>query len=159
MGACPTDRHGDRARGDHQKLTAFGNVTFGTAQGKGISSAKYLFSAEDLANQDWQTLDHSQTWTANAGANYRDGPTLVSVLVACASGLRTGANNEDHVPGWVRVDLSLAHDFLSLPLRPTLAIDVINLFDDQYAYRLYNGFNGSHWAPGRSVYVRGSVNF
>jgi outer membrane cobalamin receptor len=142
-----------------QKLTAFGNVSFGTAQGKGISSAKYLFSAEDLANQDWQTLDHSQTWTANAGASYRDGPTLVSMLVAYGSGLRTGANNLSHVPGWVRVDLTLAHDFLNLPLKPTLAIDVVNLFDAQYAYRISNGFNGSHWAPGRSVYVRTAVNF
>jgi outer membrane cobalamin receptor len=142
-----------------QRLTTFGNVSFGTAQGKGIATAKYLFSPSDLANTDWQTLDHSQTWTANAGANYRDGPTLVTVLMAYGSGLRTGANNESHVPGWVRVDLTLAHDFLNLPLRPTLAIDIVNLFDAQYAYRLYNGFNGSHWAAPRSVYVRGSVNF
>jgi len=142
-----------------QKLTAFGNVSFGTAQGKGISSAKYLFSAEDLANQDWQILDHSQTWTANGGAAYRDGPTLASMEVAYGSGLRTGANNQSHVPGWVRVDLTLAHDFLNLPLRPTLAIDIVNLFDAQYAYRISNGFNGSHWAPGRSVYVRTAVNF
>ena len=142
-----------------QNLTAFGNLTFGTAQGKGISSAKYLFDAAALANDAWQTLDHSQTWTANAGANYRDGPTLVSVILAYGSGLRTGSDNLSHVPGWVRVDLTLAHDFLNLPLKPTLAIDVVNLFDAQYAYRLYNGFNGSHWAPGRSVYVRASVNF
>ena len=79
--------------------------------------------------------------------------------MAYGSGLRTGANNLSHVPGRVRVDLTLAHDFLNLPLRPTLAIDVVNLFDSQYAYRLYNGFNGSHWAPGRSVYARASVNF
>lgn len=141
-----------------QKLTAFGNVSFGTAQGKGISTATYLFDQADLDNQSWQTLDHAQTWTANAGASYRDGPTLVSALVAYGSGLRTGANNDSHVPGWVRVDLTLAHDFLNLPLRPTLAIDVMNLFDAQYAYRLFNGFNGSHWAPGRSVYLRASVN-
>jgi outer membrane receptor protein involved in Fe transport len=57
------------------------------------------------------------------------------------------------------VDLTLAHDFLNVPLRPTLAIDVVNLFDAQYAYRLNNGFNGSHWAAPRSVYVRGSINF
>jgi outer membrane cobalamin receptor len=142
-----------------QRLTAFGNVSFGTAQGKEIATAKYLFDDAQKANKDWQTLDHAQTWTANAGASYRDGPTLVTVQTAYGSGLRTGANNDSHVPGWVRVDLTLAHDFLSLPLRPTLAIDVVNLFDAQYAYRLYNGFNGSHWAPGRSVYVRGSVNF
>jgi hypothetical protein len=52
-----------------------------------------------------------------------------------------------------------AADFLNFAPRPTLAIDVVNLFDAQYAYRIANGFNGSHWAPGRSVYVRGSVNF
>jgi outer membrane cobalamin receptor len=142
-----------------QNLTAFGNVSLGTAQGKEIATAKYLFGPDDLANTDWQTLDHAQTWTANAGASYRDGPTQVSTLISYGSGLRTGANNESHVPGWVRVDLTLAHDFLNLPLRPTLAIDVVNLFDAQYAYRLYNGFNGSHWAPGRSVYLRGSVHF
>jgi outer membrane cobalamin receptor len=142
-----------------QNLTAFGNVSFGTAQGKGIATAQYLFDEADLKNTNWQTLDHAQTWTANAGASYRDGPTLVSMLVAYASGLRTGANNEGHVPGWVRVDLTLAHDFLSLPLRPTLAIDIVNLFDATYAYRISNGFNGSHWAPGRSVYVRAAVNF
>ena len=86
-------------------------------------------------------------------------PTQLSTLVAYGSGLRTGANNTSHVPGWVRVDLTLSHDFLSLPLRPTLAIDVVNLFDNIYAYRIYNGFNGSHWAPGRSVYLRLAVNF
>jgi len=58
------------------------------------------------------------------------------VQTAYGSGLRTGANNDSHVPGWVPVDLTLAH-----------------------AYRLDNGFNGSHWAPGRSIYVRGSINF
>ena len=133
-----------------QKLTAFGNVTFGTAQGRGISSAQYLFTPADLANQAWQTLDHAQTWTANAGLAYREGGTLVSALLGYGSGLRTGADNASHVPGWVRVDLTLAHDFLNLPLKPTLAIDVVNLFDAVYAYRLYNGFNGSHWAPGRA---------
>jgi len=142
-----------------QNLTAFGNVSFGTAQGKQIATAKYLFGPDDLANSDWQTLDHAQTWTANAGASYRDGGTQLSTQLAYGSGLRTGANNESHVPGWVRVDVTLAHDFLNLPLRPTFAIDVVNLFDARYAYRLYNGFNGSHWAPGRSVYLRGTVHF
>ena len=126
-----------------QRLTAFGNVGFGTAQGKGIATAQYLFDPAALQNQDWQTLDHSQTWTTNAGANYRDGPTLVTVLLAYGSGLRTGADNASHVPGWVRVDLTLAHDFLNLPLRPTLAIDVVNLFDAQYAYRRYNASTGA----------------
>jgi outer membrane receptor protein involved in Fe transport len=36
---------------------------------------------------------------------------------------------------------------------------VINLFDARYAYRIANGFNGSHWAPGRSVFLRASATF
>ena len=142
-----------------QKLTGFGNVSFGTAQGRGISSAKYLFTDAQLHDPNWQTLDHAQTWTGNVGLAYREGDTLVSTLFAFASGLRTGADNASHVPAWGRVDLTLSHDFRNLPLRPMLAIDVINLFDATYAYRLYNGFSGSHWAPGRSVYVRAAVYF
>ena len=42
---------------------------------------------------------------------------------------------------------------------PTLAFDIINLFDAHYPYRIANGFNGSHWAPERSVYLRLTTNF
>jgi hypothetical protein len=70
------------------------------------------------------------------------------------SGLRTGPNNDQHVPGHVRFDVTLAHDFLNAPGHPRLSFDIVNIFDAHYAYRISNGFNGSHWAPGRSAYVR-----
>jgi hypothetical protein len=44
-------------------------------------------------------------------------------------------------------------------LSGTMGFDVINLFDAHYAYRIANGFNGSHWAPGRSVFLRASIIF
>ena len=140
-------------------LSAFGNVSFGTAQGRGIASAKYLFSPEDVANNSWQLLDHTQIWTANGGISVHDGPTQVSLLANYGSGLRTGPRNNQHVPDHVRVDVTLAHRFISVPGTPTLAFDIINLFDAHYPYRIANGFNASHWAPERSAYVRLTTNF
>ena len=140
-------------------LNAFGNVAYEQAQGRGIATAKYLFSPEDLANNNWQTLDHAQTWTANAGATVKEGGSTVSTLVNYGSGLRTGPQNNEHVPDHVRVDLTLAHQFAAAPGKPTIALDVVNLFDAHYAYRIANGFNGSHWAPERSVYLRLAAGF
>ena len=140
-------------------LSAFANASFGTAQGRGIATAKYLFSPDDLANNNWQLLDHTQIWTANGGVTVHDGQTQVSLLANYGSGLRTGPRNDQHVPGHVRFDTTLAHRFHSVPGTPTLAFDIINLFDAHYPYRIANGFNGSHWAPERSVYLRLTTNF
>jgi outer membrane cobalamin receptor len=135
-------------------LNAFGNASLEQAQGRGIETARYLFGPDDLANNDWQTLDHVQTWTANAGATLKDGHSTLSGLLEYGSGLRTGGNNDQHVPGHLRVDATLAHQFADAPARPTVAFDVFNVFDARYAYRIANGFNGSHFAPGRSIYLR-----
>jgi outer membrane cobalamin receptor len=135
-------------------LKGFGNVAWEKAQGRDIASAKYLFGPDDLNNHAWQILDHSQTWTANVGATITDGGSQLSALLNYGSGLRTGPNNNEHVPDHYRVDLTLGHQFLAAVGRPTVALDVVNLFDAHYAYRLSNGFNGSHWAPERSVFLR-----
>ncbi len=135
-------------------LSAFGNVSWEIAQGQGISSAKYLFSQDQLDSEEWQTLDHVQTWTANLGATLQQGPAVLTALVAYGSGLRTGSDNSQTVPQHVRCDLTLQYAFDSLPLRPRAAIDIINLFDSHYAYRIGNGFVGSSYAAPRSVFVR-----
>ena len=62
------------------------------------------------------------------------------------SGLRTGPTNNQSVPGHVRFDLTLQYSFDHLPVRPRLAIDIINLFDARYAYRIGNAFVGSSYA-------------
>ena len=134
-------------------LDAFANGTLSQAQGRGIASATYLFTPSQLALQGWQMLDHAQLWTANAGLTLHDRGSLLSALLNYGSGLRTGPQNNETVPGHVQVDLTLSHEF-DAPTHPTVAVDVINLFDDHYAYRIANGFNGSHWAPPRSVYLR-----
>ena len=135
-------------------LSAFGNVAWEVAQGQGIASAKYLFSDEQRQSTEWETLDHVQTWTANLGATVQQGPAALTALVAYGSGLRTGPANDQTVPQHVRFDVTLQYAFDNLPLRPRAAIDIINLFDAHYAYRIGNGFVGSSYAAPRSVFLR-----
>lgn len=134
-------------------LTAFGNASLGFAQGRGIASAKFLFSPSDLANTSWQTLDHAQTWTANAGATIHDRDFQLSGVLAYGSGLRTGPDNDQHVPGHVTVDVSMRHTFRTHHYPIGVGVDIINLANEHYAYRIANGFVGSSYGAPRSVYV------
>lgn len=138
-------------------LSLFANGAYGQAQGQGISSAKYLFAPEDLESTAWQTLDHAQTLTANAGGTVRDGRFTATALATYGSGLRTGPSNTDHVPGHVKVDLSTSYAFAPHGYPIKLGVDIVNLFDARYAYRIANGFVGSSYAAPRTVYLSLSV--
>ncbi len=82
------------------------------------------------------------------------GRTHLDALVTFGSGLRTGPTNGATLPAAAVVDLTLRHRF-ELPLRPELAIDVRNLFDVVYAYRIATGsLSGSAYGPLRTVNVR-----
>jgi len=135
-------------------LSGFANVAWEINQGQTIVSSRYLFTSDELMSNEWETLDESQRWTVNAGATVRSGNAFASVLVDYGSGLRTGASNTATVPDHIAVDLTLHESFAALPLRPQLAIDVMNLFDAHYTFRLANGLIGSSWAPPREVFVR-----
>lgn len=138
-------------------LSAFLNGSFGFAQGRGIASAKYLFDAETLADNSWQTLDHAQLFTGNAGATIRDGRFTLTGLLAYASGLRTGPANDQHVPAHVRADVSMQYTFVAREYPLRVGIDVINLADAHYAYRIGNGFVGSSYGAPRSMYLSLSI--
>ena len=135
-------------------LTGFVNATWLIAQGQGISSAKFLFSPEQLAETEWQTLDHAQSWTANAGLTIQHSGALATVVAAYGSGLRTGPSNDQSVPPHLRFDATLQYAFDQLPLRPRIAVDIVNLLDSHYAYRIGNAFVGSSYAAPRSVFAR-----
>jgi outer membrane receptor protein involved in Fe transport len=44
-------------------------------------------------------------------------------------------------------------------LHPEIAVDVLNLFNQVYAYRIGTGYVGSAYGPPRRVFVRLSVPF
>lgn len=134
-------------------LSGFANASLGVAQGRDIASAKFLFDAEALAETGWQTLDHAQTLTANGGATIRDGRFELSGIAAYGSGLRTGPTNMAHVPGHVRADLAMRYTFVPSGYPIRVGIDVINVADVHYAFRIGNGFVGSSYGAPRSVFV------
>jgi hypothetical protein len=96
----------------------------------------------------------------NAGVDLHDESeqSHLSVLFQYGSGLRTGPDNNETVPGHSVWNMTLRHRF-DLPLHPEVAVDVLNAFDAVYAIRIANGFVGSAYGPLRQVDVRLSVPF
>jgi len=147
-------------------VDGFANLGWQLAQGSGISSERFLFSPQEVADKSWVMLDHVQTWTANLGIDLHDAPasTHVSALLNYGSGMRTGADSDKTVPSHVIVDLTIRRRFdifsgVSSHLHPEIAVDVLNLFDQIYAYRIGTGYIGSAYGPPRRVFVRLSVPF
>jgi outer membrane cobalamin receptor len=141
-------------------LQGFGNLSWNIAQGQGVDSARYLFTPAALAYQGWQILDHVQMWTANAGVDLHEASerSHLAVTVQYGSGLRTGALNNQTVPGHATFNLTLRHRF-DIPLHPEVAVDIFNALDAVYAIRIANGFVGSAYGPLRQVDVRLTLPF
>jgi hypothetical protein len=139
-----------------QRLHGFANATFALSQGAGVASARYLFTPAQLANTRYQATDNAQAVSANVGLDLADqaGSTHLAALVTFGSGLRTGPTNNATLPASTVVDVTLRHRF-DVPLRPELAIDVRNLFDVVYAYRIATGsLAGTAYGSLREVDVR-----
>jgi hypothetical protein len=142
-------------------VRAFANATLEVAQGAGVSSARYLFTPEQLAFSGYQSVDNAQLLTANAGFDLADarGTTHLLTTFSFASGLRTGPTNNATLPPYALVDATLRHRF-ELPWTPELSLDIRNAFDVVYAYRIATGsLAGSAYGPLRSIMVRLSVPF
>jgi hypothetical protein len=139
-----------------RRLHGFANATFEISQGSGIASARSLFTPEQLAFTGYQAIDNAQRVSANAGLDLADqaGSTHLSGLVTFGSGLRTGPTNNATLPASTVVDVTLRHRF-DIPLRPEVAVDVRNLFDVVYAYRISTGsLAGSAYGSLREVDLR-----
>jgi hypothetical protein len=138
------------------RLHGFANATFELSQGAGIASARYLFTPEQLAFTGYQATDNAQKVSANLGADLADraGATHLAGLVTFGSGLRTGPTNNATLPANAVVDVTLRHRF-DVPLRPEVALDVRNLFNVVYAYRIATGsLAGSAYGSLREVILR-----
>jgi hypothetical protein len=139
-----------------RRLHGFANATFMISEGSGIASARYLFTPDQLAFTGYQATDNAQRVSANAGLDLADqaGSTHLSALVTFGSGLRTGPTNNATLPASTIVDVTLRHRF-DIPLRPEVAVDVRNLFDVVYAYRISTGsLAGSAYGSLREVDLR-----
>ena len=121
----------------------------------------YLFTPAQLAFIGYQPVDNAQDLAGNVGVDPSDNrkTTHLSGLLTCGSGLRTGPTNQSTLPPSAIFNVSLRHAF-DVPLKPEVALDVSNVFNVIYAYRISTGsLAGTAYAPQREVMLRLIVPF
>ncbi len=140
----------------------YGNLAIGKEKAEGIASAQFNFSPADLAYIASHPIntDHSQLMTASAGLAYVWMGTHYGIDIIAGSGLRTttptGAPNEETVPSYEQVNLSVSHKF-DLPYGGPIELraDIINLLDEIYLLRSQSGVGvfAPAYGPRRTVFV------
>jgi hypothetical protein len=147
---------------DKGNFSYYGNLAIGEEKGEGISSAQFNFTPAALAYIATHPIntDHSQRMTASAGMSYLWSGTRYGVDIIAGTGLRTttltGAPNEETVPSYEQVNLSVSHQF-DLPYGGPVKLeaDVINVLDEVYLIRSQAGVGvfAPAYGPRRSVFV------
>jgi outer membrane receptor protein involved in Fe transport len=130
-------------------VLVYGNLAYARQVAMHQVSNQYLFSADDylFALTHFIPTDHSQTLTASSGISYPIWDnTKASMDMIYGSGLREGAHNSGHLPGYTQFNLGLSHEFILPDWKPfTVRFDVVNLFD--HVYELRNGTGIGVFAP------------
>ena len=150
-----------------ENLTARGNIAWGQCKGYGLQSGHFLLHGEEIAHINSRGgvfCDHMQTLTSSAIVSYRllDRTTFTGQMFY-SSGLRTavegGKTNSTHTPSYTIYNASIAH-VVPLPWHGQkflLAVDVVNLFDEEYFINFGEGSIGlgvSHAGMPRSYFFR-----
>ncbi len=134
----------------------FANYSYEDARGRGLSGGIFAFDPNATTGGDYQFLDHVQLNTANAGATYRVDNYWATLTGLYGSGLRTGPNNSISLPGHTTFDATIGYRFHDENFwsKWRVALDLTNILDNPYPINVNNGFNGSHYAPGRQFFIR-----
>lgn len=153
---------------NHGPWSVYGNMAMAKAQGTGITSSQFNFSAQQLAYiaSHYIHLDHDQTYTGSAGINYAfkqgamKGLKLGSSLIY-GSGLRTAGlagdgtviPNGAHLPGYAQVNLSASYRIERAGV--DVRFDVINAGDHAYQIRdgAGVGVGAPQWGARRGFFV------
>jgi outer membrane receptor protein involved in Fe transport len=146
------------------RFKAYLNLAWATQRAKNIVSNQQLFTADDLAfiAANYIYTDHAQTITGSAGVSYLWDKTLLSAKMIAGSGLRSGADNLDHLPFYTQVDIGASREFEVAGAKPfTLRFDVVNVFDSIYEIRDGSGIGvfASQFGPRRGYFVGFSQKF
>ncbi len=141
-------------------FSAYANLSYERAMGRGIVSSQFNFDPADLAfiATHYIPLDHQQILSLSAGTSYHWRGTGFSADLIYGSGLRKdGATpNGSHVSGYTQVNLGVSHEFDLGTLKSlTVRADVINLFDEKYEIRDGSGIGvgAPQFGPRRGFFV------
>jgi outer membrane receptor protein involved in Fe transport len=141
----------------------YGNLAIANQVAKGIESAQFNFSPDDLESADggFVNTDHSQLKTASAGVAYLWRDTRFTADMIAGSGLRTQPANDlefngETVPSYQQVNLGVSHVFAAAPGGPvTVRLALINLLDKIYLLRSQTGVGefSDQFGPRRTFYI------
>ena len=149
-----------------KKLTARGNVAWGQSKYYRLQSGHsvlHIHELRDIETKDGIFSDHSQDWTSSAVVTYRPFTnTTISAQMLFGSGLRRAGpgekTNSNHEDSNTTYNLSLTQVFpLANKQKLLLAVDVINLFDQQEFLNTGEqsvGLGVSHANMPRSIFFR-----
>ncbi|MDB5362201.1 MAG: TonB-dependent receptor [Rhodospirillales bacterium] len=140
--------------------TAYGNFAASSAEGKGIVSSQFNFTADNLAyiSQHYIHLDHDQTYSASAGVSYLVDQTRLSTDLIYGTGLRNSTDhpNSGSLPNYTQVNFGVSQTF-DLPAVGALAVrfDIINVFDEKYEIRNGTGIGvgAPQYGPRRGFFA------
>jgi outer membrane receptor protein involved in Fe transport len=141
----------------------YGNVAIAKQKAKGIESAQFNFSPDDLVSAGSMLVntDHSQLYTASSGVAYTWHRLRFAVDMVYGSGLRTvhpgdTVYNGGTVPSYAQVNLNITRRFQS-PLGGPIDVrfSVINLLDEIYLLRSMTGVGefANQYGPRRTIYL------
>jgi outer membrane receptor protein involved in Fe transport len=147
---------------DIGNFSFYGNLAIANQLAKGINSAQFNFTPEQLASADsmFVNTDHSQLKTESAGVAYLLDGTRFSADLVAGSGLRTQPANDlqfngETVPSYQQVNLGISHVFAAPGGPVTVRLAIINLLDQIYLLRSMTGVGefSNQFGPRRSAYV------
>ncbi len=139
-------------------FSAYANAAYSIAKGRDIVSSQYTFGPDELAyiRDHWIYLDHSQTWSASAGAAYTWRDTTFSTTAIYGSGLPAGFANTDSLPSYVQVDAGVSRAFdLGSFGKLDARFNIVNVFDKVYEIRDGTGVGvgAPQFGPRRAYYL------
>lgn len=139
-------------------FSAYLNVARSTALGKEIESSQYNFGQDKLTYiaNNWIHLDHDQTLSGSAGMAYLRHETTYSADLIAGSGLRRDFANTRHLPGYIQLNLALAHGYHVGALGQVDGrISVVNALDRTYEIRDGSGIGvgAPQYGQRRGLYV------
>jgi outer membrane receptor protein involved in Fe transport len=144
--------------------SAYLNMAWGRAEGTDIVTGQYNFAADELAAiaQRWIPLDHDQRVTLSGGVTRTFAGVHWSADFIAGSGLRAGALNADHLPGYVVCNLAARRTFVSAVFGELeWSLSVVNVFDRAYELRDGTGVGvgAPQWGQRRGAYLSVSRAF
>ena len=148
-----------------KQLSAYANIGFTAARGKGIETGQFNFDAAELdyIQNHWVHLDHEQKFVASVGASYRlEDSTVLGADLLYGGGLRNGFANTEHLPGYVQVNAAVSRGFeLGGFGKVDVRVSAINLLDRSYQLRDGSGIGvgAPQFAPRRTLYLSLSKPF